>query len=475
MVVSLGLVFAGLIGVPGPAFAARTPSAPVFSPSTASPKVSLTATGQMPVKTRRPVVLQVKSDSAWAVAASGTTTSKGRYRFQVKAPATVGLYRYRVVASKYGKRHGMVSKSRKLRVAQPYSRNLPTPGAPRYSTLAAGGAHSCAVRNGGMWCWGANSDGQLGNGTNSDSAVPVRVGTDSDWVSVSAGWAHTCGIRADGSAWCWGANDFNQLGAGSIAGSVNVPQKVLASNPWASVVAGGMRTCGIQTDGSAWCWGYQYSDNPHAGLPARPSSHVVAVPSLVTAADMKWTSIATNGDDICGSMADGTARCWTWAPDSTVRRIGAGSEWTGVVAGDNYVCGSQLDSSLWCWISTAATLSPDGATQAELPVRVVPEWTWASATVGDAAACGIKSDGTAWCWGGNVSGQLGNGTTTDSAAPTQVAGAGWTELAAGYTHGCGKRADGSVWCWGGDRNGQLGDGGSKANPVTAPVRVTGLP
>ena len=85
--------------------------------------------------------------------------------------------------------------------------------------------HRCGVRTDGtLWCWGNNSDGQLGipaGGEPRPFESAVQVGTDTDWADVSVGRAHTCGLREDGRVECFGASGNGQLG--SQTGAVCVP------------------------------------------------------------------------------------------------------------------------------------------------------------------------------------------------------------------------------------------------------------
>src|SRR3546814_3422978 len=71
--------------------------------------------------------------------------------------------------------------------------------------------------DGTIWAWGGNIQGQLGQGTSgwgTDSATPLQVGTDTDWVSVNANYGSLHAIKADGSLWAWGQNTSGQLGVG---------------------------------------------------------------------------------------------------------------------------------------------------------------------------------------------------------------------------------------------------------------------
>ena len=80
--------------------------------------------------------------------------------------------------------------------------------------MSVGLYHTCAIRGDGrLTCWGDNRRGQLGNGDASRIAQmsPVLIGTDSDWIWISAGFEHTCGIRNGGNLYCWGSNNDGQL------------------------------------------------------------------------------------------------------------------------------------------------------------------------------------------------------------------------------------------------------------------------
>ena len=117
------------------------------------------------------------------------------------------------------------------------------------------------LNTGAVNCWGRNSNGQLGNGTTTDSSAPVAVSAFTDVsataVSITAGSFHTCAVLNTGAVNCWGTNSFGRLGNGTTTDS-SVPVAVAAFTDGAtavSITAGDFHTCALLNTGAVNCWG----------------------------------------------------------------------------------------------------------------------------------------------------------------------------------------------------------------------------
>jgi alpha-tubulin suppressor-like RCC1 family protein len=112
-----------------------------------------------------------------------------------------------------------------------------------FKAVASGHLHNCGLtRDGVAFCWGANTDGELGDGSTRDAAAPQRVATDRRFISIAAGgnlvvsprgdvatWGFSCAVTVDGAiVLCWGDNRHGALGNGSTNGSLT---PVHVSNP----------------------------------------------------------------------------------------------------------------------------------------------------------------------------------------------------------------------------------------------------
>lgn len=124
-----------------------------------------------------------------------------------------------------------------------------------FATLALGMYHTCGLTvEGQAYCWGFNDQGQLGNGTTTNSPSPVAVATAVTFVSLAAGGEHTCGLTATGAAYCWGDNFAGDLGDGTGIPR-SLPVAVLGGIPFVRLTAGDSHTCGVTSGGAAYCWG----------------------------------------------------------------------------------------------------------------------------------------------------------------------------------------------------------------------------
>jgi hypothetical protein len=271
--------------------------------------------------------------------------------------------------------------------------------------LSAGAAHTCYVNSRGVAsCWGANSDGELGNGTTNDSSQPSTVHGGFLFASISAGFGHTCGVTASAKALCWGDNVNGQLGSDSGEKS-RLPVPVAGVLQFTAVSAGFNHSCGLTNNGAAYCWG----DNEYGQL----------------GTGNKTASI-------------------TPAP------VTGGHSFRSVRAGVLFTCGISTAGSAYCWGTNAQGRLGNGSqTDSAIPVPVSGGLNFVSISTGDGHACGVTVNGKGYCWGYNKYGQLGNGSNSSSPVPAPVAGGQTFELlSAGRTFSCGLRRQGAPHCWG---------------------------
>jgi alpha-tubulin suppressor-like RCC1 family protein len=316
--------------------------------------------------------------------------------------------------------------------------------------VSAGWQHAVAVtKDGGVWTWGKNFTGQLGNNTTANSAIPIHVSGLGHVIAVSGGDCHTAALESNGTVWTWGCNDRGQLGDGTLT-ERHLP--VQASN-LSNVIAVSARDypdIAIKSDGSVWTWGWNINGQLGDGTTITRTEPLQvlffgAIPGSVT-------SIWGGARHCIVLKSDGTV--WDW-----------GMNWSGKL-GDN----------------TTSTFSPpweNGTNDRHSPIQVHgPEDVGFLNSItaimgGEAHNFALKSDGTVWAWGSNMFGQLGDGTNIDRYTPVQVSNLGSvTALGGRGYHSLAITSDGNVWAWGLNGAGELGDGTTRNSNV--PVEVIGL-
>src|SRR5207302_4741548 len=118
-----------------------------------------------------------------------------------------------------------------------------------FTQISAGGSHTCAVASSGDgYCWGYDGQGQLGDdATLADKSSPVKVAPPAGvtFVSVSAGGNHTCGVATSGDGYCWGSDSQGQLGDDALFANKPTPAKVAGAFTWSTISAGANHTCGV--------------------------------------------------------------------------------------------------------------------------------------------------------------------------------------------------------------------------------------
>jgi alpha-tubulin suppressor-like RCC1 family protein len=339
------------------------------------------------------------------------------------------------------------------------------------SAVAVGMHHTCALTStGGVKCWGYNAFGQLGDGTTTDRHTPTDVsGLGSGVAALAAGAFHTCAVTNGGGVKCWGANGEGQLGDGTTTRRYTpVAVSGLASGVTA-ISAGLGHTCALTAGGGVKCWGEN-----HAGELGDGTTTDRHTPVAVSGLSSGVWSIAAGNDHTCALTYSDGAKCWGWnhfgqlgdGSSGNVRLTpvavsGLGSGVRAVAAGASSSCALTSSGGAKCWGNNKFGQLGDGTTtDRHTPVAVSGLGSGVVAIViGGWRTCAVTGSGGAQCWGQNQHGQVGDGTTTTRHTPVAVSGlgSGFPVIAAHWYHACALTSGGGLKCWGHNRNGQLGD------------------
>jgi alpha-tubulin suppressor-like RCC1 family protein len=261
-------------------------------------------------------------------------------------------------------------------------RNTPVKvtGDTRFTSVSAGRHYNLAIDTDEMlWAWGANSYGQFGNGIFSSSAnpIPLRVLEDMRFSSVAAGDWHTLAIDTDGGLWAWGRNHFGQLGD-NTTDNKSSPVRIKDGTLFSSVTASDDHSLAIDTTGRLWAWGR--NQQAQLGLNDTANRRV----PVQAGASANWASVSTGAIHTLALDKDGGL--WAWGSNNSGRlgngttdnkaapvRIREGMRFTSISAGGSGSFAVSADGILWAWGSNPSGQLGDGTNIQRLePVQIWP-------------------------------------------------------------------------------------------------------
>jgi alpha-tubulin suppressor-like RCC1 family protein len=295
--------------------------------------------------------------------------------------------------------------------------------------LSMGGLdHSCARLGDGMIrCWGSGSYGQIGDGASVARTLPTPTDSLARAASqISLGSRHTCVLRVDAVMNCWGRNLEGELGDGTLLDRA-LPITVMALPSVAEIALGYSFSCArLSGTGGVSCWGMNATGALGDGTTI---DHPLPAPVKLPAAAV---SIVVGGEFACARLVDGRVLCWggnesgqlgdgTMVQRESPVEIASLAGFTKLALGLRHSCGLNANGTVACWGNNTAGQLGDGTTIPRVsPTPVNGLHDVVEIALGGFGSCARLESGSVLCWGSNAYGELGDGTNVDRHLPTAV-------------------------------------------------------
>jgi alpha-tubulin suppressor-like RCC1 family protein len=304
---------------------------------------------------------------------------------------------------------------------------VPVAGDISYVALANNGHTVCGIgKFGQTYCWGDGTGGTLGDGTLFAQAIqPVPVSSAVVFATIVGGLdrhvlgsGHMCALDRSGQLYCWGANTWGQFGDGTT--EPRVAPTLIPGVSFASIVAHGGYTCGLNRGGQAFCAGRAPGSNSMTFEPV-PGGHTFV--KLGAGLD-HLCGITSAGQTLCwganeyGQLGTGQVGGVFDAPQPVASSV----EFTTIDGGDLHTCAATSRGAAYCWGNNSFGQLGDATTTSPRPepAGVVGGLNFQSLALASAHTCGVTKTRGTWCWGGNTFGQLGYGVLTERWVPSPV-------------------------------------------------------
>jgi alpha-tubulin suppressor-like RCC1 family protein len=340
-----------------------------------------------------------------------------------------------------------------------------------WQTFSLGYNHTMAIKpDGTLWGWGANTNGELGNGTVTGTPIPIQIGIQSNWLKVVAGDRNTMAIKTDGTLWVWGDNLFGQVGNNTSSNNVTIPTQVGIDTDWNSMSAGFEHVAAIKNNGTLWVWG--------SGGNGQIGNNLLLNRALPTQVglDTDWTTVCTGLSTTMALKSNGSL--WSWGRNdlgqlglgfgSINRKVPVqvgGTDWVKISTKSSHTSAIKSDGTLWHWGRQTGG-SPTFITNLNIPTQVGTATNWSKISSGTDHNLAIKTDGSLWAWLGNGSGQLGNNSTTRAFAPVQIGSdTNWDSIHGGSQYSAGIKTDGTFFYWGSNVFNHYGNNSTVASTI----------
>jgi alpha-tubulin suppressor-like RCC1 family protein len=321
----------------------------------------------------------------------------------------------------------------------------------RIKSISTGYWSTCAIASDDLpYCWGQNTNGQLGDGTWDTSNVPVPVVTNGHLSGktvskIVSSWGRVCAIASDSLAYCWGNGDFGSLGWLDWGGGNSYTPEPLdmtgamSGKTIKDIALGDHYGCALASDSRVYCWG-ENSGGEIGDNSVTQRNVPVATTTSGALVNKRITSLTTHNETTCVTASNGKAYCWGSAGEGAQGansvsdvRVPTAVTASGVLSGvslirmahgfDNSVCAYSKTMQFYCWgLDSYYQLGDNDTSNKLVPIvgTSINSINTMILDLGWQGDCAITTSYKLYCWGDGSSGRIGAGNNNSSNTPVLI-------------------------------------------------------